>query len=650
MKKPRFRLLLLAAAMSLAAGQPPASLAGDPNLIPAEHPLELSHTAPAMPVVAPELWIPDYYPAAASSTVVIPVLFNSNGLRISSMGFSIDFDQTGLTFDPTEPFSVTFALPPNFYSTCDTDLTDLDGEIDCAVLDPVPPLQIIPDGVIASIIFHTGALPGGTILPINFSPDPLATFGDDHGAYVPGNAYGGSIYIVPPPDSPSELSLLYLSCPNVMLKWRDNSVDEWGFEIWRKTLVTDWELLDTIGPNYEEFAVYFDETVLPSTQYYYKVLAFNLGGDSGFSETASLTTGPYTICFYNYSPLVYLFGSTGGLSTISGIVKTSGGTPVEDAVVSDPVKGIFDVTGSDGAYLLSDLPADDYNLSAYREGYNCTAALVTVPPSAVGVDFTCDPAATNSISGRVLNNLWAPLSGVTVKDPAKGVSAVTDSGGYYTLAYLPDGSYDLSAYKEGYTCSVNFTNPVSVPPSAANKNFMCTPIPTCSNVVVNGGFEDRYGWEIPITEYTAGYSTLLSHTGLSSMRTGIVNPYHNRYSYSSARQLVTLPWDAASAVLRFYRYAVSGELPPSGPSRLRQAFSLSPLSNDLHLVLILESWDNVIGTLMWGLTNQPAWTYHEFSLLAYRGWTIKLYFGTVNDGWGGVSSMFVDDVSLEVCR
>ena len=182
----------------------------------------------------------------------------------------------------------------------------------------------------------------------------------------------------------------------------------------------------------------------------------------------------------------------------------------------------------------------------------------------------------------------------------------------------------------------------------------------CSNLIENGSFEERTAWEIPSTEYTARYSSDIAHTGITSMRTGIVDPVDNRYSYSSARQLVSIPWDANLAKLRFYRFPISGEIYTSSPEDVFRLLPALPavgdtveedvLSGDIQMVLILDYYDNIISTLMWGLSDRQAWQYREFDLMGYRGWTIKVYFGTYNDGWGGVSAQYFDDVSLEVCQ
>ena len=44
------------------------------------------------------------------------------------------------------------------------------------------------------------------------------------------------------------------------------------------------------------------------------------------------------------------------------------------------------------------------------------------------------------------------------------------------------------------------------------------------------------------------------------MRTGILKLADNRYSYSDAEQLVTIPGDADSVTLRIWLYPISGEV------------------------------------------------------------------------------------------
>jgi hypothetical protein len=193
--------------------------------------------------------------------------------------------------------------------------------------------------------------------------------------------------------------------------------------------------------------------------------------------------------------------------------------------------------------------------------------------------------------------------------------------------------------------------PADTPPTPS-----VTPVPgTCTNLMDNPGFETVSDWDIPITRYPAGYSTAEAYSGSWSMRTGIINPLDNRYSYSDFRQMVSLPATMTRAILRMRLYPLSGEvlgltaqsLPNSTPTG--KLFELAPEASDLQYVLILDEWQNWIDTLVWQRSDSQKWTYYEFDLSRYRGRTIYVQFGTYNDGLNGISAMFVDEVYLDDC-
>ncbi len=175
--------------------------------------------------------------------------------------------------------------------------------------------------------------------------------------------------------------------------------------------------------------------------------------------------------------------------------------------------------------------------------------------------------------------------------------------------------------------------------------------PVCWDSIINGSFEDDTGWTTPVTEYQAGYSTALAYIGQRSMRTGITNPQHNRFSYSSALQTVTLPENATDAVLSFRLYPMSNEPThlklPENPLGLEKKDAGS--SGDAQLVLILDMENNELERLVMMRSNEQSWLGYSFDVSHYAGETIKVYFDTLNNGWGGITSMFVDNVSLGNC-
>ena len=258
------------------------------------------------------------------------------------------------------------------------------------------------------------------------------------------------------------------------------------------------------------------------------------------------------------------------------------------------------------------------------------------------------PVAGHTIEGRVLSPQNVPIGGVTIQTD-HGQAVVTDQNGEYALGGLDGGTYTLTPSMGGTVFSPP-SSAVVVPPDVTKLNFTAELL--CTEAIINGGFEGNTGWEIPITEYPAGYSNSEAHSGSRSMRTGIVTLGDNTFSYSSARQRVTIPAGTTSAYFTFWIKSFSGGaggLSFPGKPALGAPLSEVQMAGDVQYVLVLDNNNNIINTLIWQLSNNRSWSAYQFNLVAYAGQTIWLHFGTYNDGLNGVSSMFVDDVSLDIC-
>jgi hypothetical protein len=191
-----------------------------------------------------------------------------------------------------------------------------------------------------------------------------------------------------------------------------------------------------------------------------------------------------------------------------------------------------------------------------------------------------------------------------------------------------------------------------------------TPSPTplvCEERIVNGDFETNTAWLMPLTTYTAGYTTAAAHTGLRSLRTGIDTP-PDRYSYSDGYQVVAIPAAAASATLATWWFPRSAEgslatnrrddAPPSKEVLQMLVDGTLPqgiLAGDRQYVLILDTAGRILNTLMWTRSNAQAWLPLSFDLSAYRGRSIQVRFGVYNDGNGQSTVMYVDDASVLAC-
>jgi hypothetical protein len=73
------------------------------------------------------------------------------------------------------------------------------------------------------------------------------------------------------------------------------------------------------------------------------------------------------------------------------------------------------------------------------------------------------------------------------------------------------------------------------------------------------------------------------------------------------------------------------------------------MPGDSQYVLVLNQYGQWINTLVWQRRNDRTWMAHQVDMGIYAGRTVQLHFGVYNDGWYGITAMYVDDVSLEIC-
>ncbi|RME81098.1 MAG: hypothetical protein D6775_14520, partial [Caldilineae bacterium] len=153
----------------------------------------------------------------------------------------------------------------------------------------------------------------------------------------------------------------------------------------------------------------------------------------------------------------------------------------------------------------------------------------------------------------------------------------------------------------------------------------------CTEILVNGDMESYTGWSFPSSPAQGSYSTAQYHSPTRSARLGIIDG-NNVFSFSSVRQKVIVPAGNA-LILEWYMYPLS--VPHD--------------AEDLQYVNILNSKLREQRRLWSGVRNDQDWLACSFDVSEFLDQTIYVNMTVRNDGNGGRTALFVDDVSLKVC-
>lgn len=159
----------------------------------------------------------------------------------------------------------------------------------------------------------------------------------------------------------------------------------------------------------------------------------------------------------------------------------------------------------------------------------------------------------------------------------------------------------------------------------------------CNELLVNGGFEvPDLGWQ-PLTpalppELSYAYVPSPVFAGTQALRIGIVEGTNTAIT-SGVYQTVDLPPQASPIVLSF-RYLPKHETNPG---------------SDLQFLDIVDETTGERTRLWAGLANQEMWLFSQINLTQFQGRRVRVEFGVSNNGSGGRTALYLDQVSLQSC-
>jgi Cellulase (glycosyl hydrolase family 5)/Chitobiase/beta-hexosaminidase C-terminal domain len=121
------------------------------------------------------------------------------------------------------------------------------------------------------IIYNTG----NNVYALNYAGQQLQTF------------FANNAAAPTAPAAPSTLVATAISTTEIDLSWQDNSSNELGFLIERKTGAGAFAQIASVGIG---MTIYKDTSLTAGTQYSYQVRAYNAVGDSAYTNTATAST------------------------------------------------------------------------------------------------------------------------------------------------------------------------------------------------------------------------------------------------------------------------------------------------------------------------------------------------------------------------
>ncbi len=243
-------------------------------------------------------------PATATSQVITGLVTGTQYLfRIKvnvntlSSNFSIDGSVTPSLQAPDAPVAVlaTNIVNISFTANWQQVIGATEYELDVALATNPnfnPPIQTIPNisGTTQNV---TGLTAGTNYIYRVRAKNTAGTSGYSASISVTTLNVGGNI-----PETPTDLSPFATSSTTIEISWQDESTNETGFELQRKTGLTgNYATIYTAPANQSgnSLVSYVDANLTPNTKYYYQVRALGLVGNSAYSDENSATTLPEPI-------------------------------------------------------------------------------------------------------------------------------------------------------------------------------------------------------------------------------------------------------------------------------------------------------------------------------------------------------------------
>jgi hypothetical protein len=278
---------------------------------------------------------------------------------------------------------------------------------------------------------------------------------------------------------------------------------------------------------------------------------------------------------------------------------------------------------STGAY-------DDHDDLVFAVGAGTPGFTVAASPSAVSVargsnaSSTITVTSVNGFNSATTLSLSALPSGVTAAFSTNPVTPPANGSATSTLTFTASPTATTgttSVTVTGTSGSIVQTTTITLTVTAPS-----------SQLIQNGGFETG-----TLANWTTGgvvaptISTVQKHSGTYSALDGASSgsePNGDDFLY----QAITIPSTATKATLTFWYWPATTDT----------------ITYDWQEAQVQNTSGATLAQVMKVCSNAQAWTQVTYDLTSYKGQTVRIYFNDHQDGYGDLTYMYVDDVSVTV--
>jgi hypothetical protein len=284
-----------------------------------------------------------------------------------------------------------------------------------------------------------------------------------------------------PLSAPSGLGVSAVSTSRIDLSWTENSFNESGFKIERKTGAGGaWSVIATVGANVK---AYQNTGLSASTNYIYRVRAFNAAGTSAYSNEAGTSTKGAA----NQAPTVKtqakatpnpVTGKTTVLSVLGDDDQGEGNLSYTWTTTGTPPAAVsFSSNGNNGAKqttaTFSKLGSYSFNVTLKDAGGLTASSNVTVTVNATVTNISVTPASATVQSGKTqsfsatakdqFGGGMTPAFGWTVS----GGGSIS-GGGLFTAGASAGGPFTVTASAGGKSGTASVSVYVPAPVGTGN--------------------------------------------------------------------------------------------------------------------------------------------------------------------------------------